>query len=151
MIYLASPYSHPDPAVVKYRYQATRSQLAKMLDAGVYVYSPVVHFHHVAKHHELPTDAKFWSNHNRHMLNLANRMDVLCLDGWEESAGVGEELGWAKEFRIPVRLIELPPPDPILLEVVKRMEEQHKELNKCQSCGGYMAPGNNRSFCFDCS
>lgn len=108
MIYLASPYTHQDPAIVKYRYQAVRAQVGWMLDAGVYVYSPIVHFHHVAKHHELPTDAKFWANHNRHMLNLANRMDVLCLEGWEESVGVKQEMEWAKEWRIPVRMIELP-------------------------------------------
>lgn len=130
MIYLASPYTHPDPSVVKYRYQAVRAQVGWMLDAGVYVYSPIVHFHHVAKHHELPTDSNFWSNHNRHMLNLANRLDVLCLEGWEDSVGVKQEIEWAKEWRIGVRMIELPPPDPILLEVVKQMKEQHEYLAK---------------------
>ena len=42
MIYLASPYSDPDPAVRQSRFEAACKATAEMLRAGLIVFSPVM-------------------------------------------------------------------------------------------------------------
>lgn len=95
MIYLACPYSHPDPFVRKWRYlQATR-QLTELLLRGQWAYSPIVHCHELAKTAGLPRDAAFWSAYNLYMLQKADFLMILTLPGWQESAGVREEIEFA--------------------------------------------------------
>lgn len=101
-IYLASPYSHADPAIREARYRAAVKYVAKLSRAGVTVYSPVVHYHCVAADHKLPTDAAFWRRHNGRMLFAAHELRILRLDGWRESKGVAQELEWARGIEIPV-------------------------------------------------
>lgn len=94
MIYLASPYSDPNPAVVAERYRLTEAATAELLRRRVWVYSPIVHCHHMATVHGLPTDAAFWRDYNEHMLGRSDELHVLCIDGWHRSLGVRHELEW---------------------------------------------------------
>ena len=64
MIYLASPYSHPDPAVRERRFRAACSAAAFLLQAGHAVFSPIAHGHVLAEH-GLPTDWSFWQRFDR--------------------------------------------------------------------------------------
>ena len=57
MIYLCSPYAHPDPAVREQRFDAACVTTAKLLLGGDLVYSPVVHGHPLVRH-GLPTDRR---------------------------------------------------------------------------------------------
>lgn len=94
MIYLASPYSGT-PEVMQQRYEATRAVTADTLKDGEFVYSPIVHCHDLALHHDIPKDFAFWSKYNFHMLDLADQLWVLMLPGWKESRGVtAEVLHW---------------------------------------------------------
>lgn len=102
MIYLASPYSHPDPEIREARYLKTVAETARLASLRHVVYSPIVHWHVVAKYHTLPYEASFWEHQNRSMLKLATTLYILTLDGWEESTGVTQELIWAKQLSIPV-------------------------------------------------
>jgi Domain of unknown function (DUF1937). len=45
MIYLASPYSHPDPLVREARFDAACRAMADLVHAGQIVFSPIVHGH----------------------------------------------------------------------------------------------------------
>ena len=45
MIYLASPYSHPDPSVREQRFQNACRIAAELMRSGRIVYSPVAHSH----------------------------------------------------------------------------------------------------------
>jgi len=106
MIYLASPYSHPDSTVREERYQeALKCAVALAGSCGV-PYSPIVHWHVAAKLHKLPTDAEFWKYQNKVMLELATSVTVLRLPGWESSAGVAQELTWANERKLKVVFID---------------------------------------------
>lgn len=84
MIYLASPYTHRDEAIVCYRYTVAEKITAKLLCDGMVVYSPIVHCHHIAKNHTLPTDFAFWKKYNFAMLSKADELYVLKIDGWGE-------------------------------------------------------------------
>ena len=48
-IYIASPYSHPDKAVMQERYEDVLGYVGHALGNGLIVYSPIVHHHEVAQ------------------------------------------------------------------------------------------------------
>lgn len=102
MIYLASPYTHDDPNVREVRYLKAVAETVRLASLRHVVYSPVVHWHEVAKRHFLPHDASFWEYQNRSMLRLATALYILTLDGWQESVGVTQEIFWAKELNIHI-------------------------------------------------
>lgn len=104
-IYLASPYSSPDPDLMQKRYEVTRAHVAAALRAGVTMFSPIVHCHPLANAHTLPVDFDFWQVHNEAMLAEASDLYILTLSGWKTSKGVIAELYFARQRGIPVRLV----------------------------------------------
>jgi len=105
MIYLASPYSHPCPAVREARFRAVCRQAAEMLRRGILVFSPIAHSHAIAAH-GLPIDWAFWQRFDIPFLEMCSEVWVLTLDGWQESRGVQAEIALARERRKPVVLVE---------------------------------------------
>jgi hypothetical protein len=113
-VYIASPYSSPTDdeegrALREARYVAARAFLAHALNDRVWAYSPIVHCHHVALHHKMPTDAKFWWEMNKVYLDRATAVYVLAINGWNESKGIKMEVEYANERGIPIGLFF--PPD----------------------------------------
>jgi hypothetical protein len=104
VIYLASPYSHPDPAVREFRFREACRAAAKLMRLGHVVFSPIAHGHSIALY-GLPTDWSFWEPFDRHQLERCDEVVVLLLDGWCESAGVAAEIEIAHQFGKPVRYI----------------------------------------------
>ena len=105
MIYLASPYSDPDPAVREARFDAACAHTATMIRAGRLVYSPIVHSHPLANH-GLGADWDFWAAHDRAMLGLCEALVVLELPGWQQSVGVRAEVAIARELGLPVEVVD---------------------------------------------
>ena len=101
-IYLASPYSHPDPKVKEERYLKVLEETANFLRVGITVYSPIVHCHRLHFGYDLPGDWEFWGKHDFTMLAAAEFLYVLMLDGWKESVGVNAEVEEAGRLHIPV-------------------------------------------------
>lgn len=106
MIYLASPYTSPSSSVMEMRYRMVAKVCADMLRTGEIVYSPIVHCHELAKFHDLPRDFEFWQHYNFGMLEHADELQVLMLDGWEASKGLQGELRFANKKDIPFRMLE---------------------------------------------
>jgi len=117
MIYLSSPYSHPDPEVREQRFDAVCRAAARLMRAGNVVFSPVAHSHPIAQH-GLPTGWEFWEPHGRAHLARCDELLVLLLDGWEESAGLQAEIRVAGELGKPVRYL-IPDVSPTLAHVAK--------------------------------
>jgi hypothetical protein len=109
VIYLASPYSHPDAQVREARFRAACRKTADMLRDGDLVYSPIVHSHPLGLL-GLPGDWPFWADHNRAMLERSDALAVLTIPGWQESRGVTFEIEIATELRLPVRYESLSEP-----------------------------------------
>ncbi|MBI2191984.1 MAG: DUF1937 family protein [Planctomycetes bacterium] len=105
MIYLASPYSHPDPSVREARFQAACSQAAEMLRCGIPVFSPIAHTHPIAAY-GLPLEWASWEKYDRVFLEMCSEVWILMLDGWRESKGVQAEMELARELGKPVVLVE---------------------------------------------
>ena len=102
MIYLASPYSHPNSDVREHRYRKACRATVSLLRSGHVVYSPIVHSHPLVKH-GLPTDWAFWQQTDRELLRRCDEVIVLTLVGWRESIGVAAEIALARELGKPVR------------------------------------------------
>ena len=77
MLYLASPYSDPDPLIMKTRFLLAEQVTARLLQREIWVYSPIVHCHELALKYELPTDFTFWRAYNFAMLRHADELFVL--------------------------------------------------------------------------
>jgi nucleoside 2-deoxyribosyltransferase len=105
MIYLASPYTHPDPAVREARFRAACRQAAEMFRCGVPVFSPIAYSHAIAGH-DLPLEWEFWERFDRAFLETCDAVWVLTLDGWRESRGVQAEIMLARQMGKPVVLVE---------------------------------------------
>ena len=105
MIYLASPYSHPDPAVRQGRFCAACQAAAGLMRVGHAVFSPIAHCHPLVEF-GLPTDWEFWQRCDIEHLKRCDEVVVLTLDGWEASAGVQAEIRIATELGRPVSYLE---------------------------------------------
>lgn len=118
MIYLASPYTHPDPAVREDRVLMTALHAADLMRSGQAVFAPIVHGHTITRRwaelhpdHVRERDGGidlekvehgFWMNQCMAMLRHADRVIVLKLAGWNESRGITLELDVARQLGIPV-------------------------------------------------
>ena len=103
MIYLAIPYTDANEAVMEARAEiADRIAAYFMNDCGIYVYSPISSWHHIAKKYNLPKDFTYWKRFNFHMLSLCDTLVVIRAEGWEESEGLQAEISYAKGLGITV-------------------------------------------------
>lgn len=108
--YLASPYSHEDPAVRQSRFHAACAAAAALMCRGRLVFSPIAHSHSIAQYlpDEMVCDFDFWMLQDLPMLIRAQRLIVLMLDGWRESRGVHREICFAVQHDIPIQFMECP-------------------------------------------
>ena len=105
MIYLASPYSHPDPLIMRTRYLLAEQVTAGLLAKSLWTYSPIVHCHELAARHSLPTDFAYWQEYNIDMLRRCDRFYALSIPGWRKSKGVAGESAVAHMLNLPMALI----------------------------------------------
>lgn len=105
LIYLASPYSHPDPAIMQARFETVCCAAAHFMGEGVHIFSPIAHSHPIALAGELPRGFEFWESYDRKILAACSALWVLMMDGWKESKGIGAEIVIAKEFKLPIEYI----------------------------------------------
>ena len=108
LVYLASPYSHKDPAVRQRRFDAACKAAANLINQGVHVFSPIAHSHPIAQAGGLDTSWDFWQTYDRIMIEASDSVVVLMLEDWHKSLGVkseiaiAEELGKIVEYMSPV-------------------------------------------------
>jgi hypothetical protein len=105
MIYLASPYSHPNAAVRAHRFREVCRAAAMLLSAGHAIFSPIAHSHPLVEH-GLPTDWFFWQRWGQNMLTRCDEVVVLQLDGWIDSVGVQAEIALARSLGKPLQFVE---------------------------------------------
>jgi len=103
MMYIASPYTHDNPTVMKQRFEQVAGFTAYLMRDGFDAYSPIVHGHAIAELHDLPVDWAFWRKHCLSMLRKADAMTVYCLDGWQDSVGVQAEIEFCASCGIPIQ------------------------------------------------
>ena len=106
MIYLASPYSHPDSHIVRDRFLLVEQVTALLIQQGEFVWSPIVHCHEMAAKFKLPTDALFWKAYNFDFIRRADAVYILKIPGWDKSVGVKMEIELADACGIRKQFVD---------------------------------------------
>lgn len=97
--YLASPYTKC-PLGQEAAFSEAAKAAAKLMAAGLVVYSPIAHSHPVATHGNLDAlDGAFWLHQNKPMMERMGGIIVLKLPGWRESEGVKFEIDFFRRER----------------------------------------------------
>ena len=98
MIYLACPYSHPDPQTKYLRFRACARISASLIRAGHIIFAPIVMSHPMT----LPSDWEFWEKFDKEFLGVCEQLWVLKLQGWKESIGIKAEIKIMRELGKPI-------------------------------------------------
>ena len=107
LIYIACPYSDPDPGVQRDRYYYACSYAASLTIAGDTVFCQIAHAVALVETGLISdTGFEFWRSHKRRWLDACSEVHALLLPGWESSRGMAWEIGYATTRRMPVRYIE---------------------------------------------
>lgn len=101
VVYVACPYAHPKPDHMELRAKIATRYASAVWSTGVAAFSPLTHCHAMAN---LDSSFKIVRQLRRELimefdlsiLQACDQMHVLKLPGWRESAGVKEEIEFAK-------------------------------------------------------
>ncbi len=105
MIYIATPYAHSDPAVMKKRYQLSCRVSAKLLQAGVIAFNPLASMVPAVELGGLELDHDAFLKIDLEILRRSDELLILGLVDWEKSDGVIVEMFEAFKLRKPTTLI----------------------------------------------
>jgi hypothetical protein len=106
IVYLATPYSHPERVVRLQRFEKVNAVAARLMRDGMHIFSPISHTHPIAEAGDLPLGFDFWQKYDTAFLNNCCKLIVLRLDGWEKSVGVTAEIEIAKSLGLPIEYID---------------------------------------------
>lgn len=104
--YLATPYSkYPEGIEAAFRDACKVS--ARLIEAGVRVFSPIAHSHPIAVHGNLnPLDHDMWLPVDAPMMRGAYGLLVAKLPTWESSYGISVEIDAFRQANKPVTFLE---------------------------------------------
>jgi uncharacterized Zn finger protein len=105
-IYLASPYSHPDPEIQLVRFWMSREKAAELMLQDHIVFSPIAYSHQFHMDHDLPGDWQFWQKYDRAFIEWCDEVWIYMLPGWQESHGVQAEINIAANMGKIIRYLE---------------------------------------------
>ncbi len=106
MIYLATPYTHPDPAMKERRYEQACALWHYFWSRGTVIYSPIVHARPTAKRYQIPGGYQTFQKWDEGMIEVATAVWVGMIPGYQESTGVNNETTFARSLQLPVVELE---------------------------------------------
>ena len=111
VVYLACPYTDPDPAVRKARFDAATTAAADLIRSGRIVYSPITMTHPIdmvlaGASNTLGSD--YWVAFDEAFMEMCSEMVVIRLDGWDRSNGIRREIAYFTEHKKPIRYVDPP-------------------------------------------
>ena len=106
LVYVASPYTHPDSEVVSERYRKVSQITAKLVAEGMTAVSPITYGHHLLEFYTMPSDWGFWMDFCIALLSKCDKLLVVKIPGWEESRGVQAEIRYAQDHGIQIEYME---------------------------------------------
>ena len=100
--FMSSPYSlYPDGLEAAFEVAARARGV--LVQAGIKVFSPIVHCHPVARLCSLdPVDYKIWMPDNEPFMQTAFGLIELRAENWENSLGMRDERDWFKSNNRPL-------------------------------------------------
>ena len=121
LAYLGSPYSKRAEKLggLGAAYIEACQLTARLIQAGVRVFSPICHSHGIALHGNIdPLDQTFWTDFDAVMLHVCRVLIVAHLDGWQESTGIAHEIEFFEQRGRPI--FDLPDPHGSSLTMIRR-------------------------------
>lgn len=100
--------------MINERVQRVSEATATLINEGHLVFSPIVFSHPIANMvnfsavHDEHTDfspGNTWLDYDLAMIDKADELWVLCIDGWKESVGVTAEIKHATDTGKPIKYI----------------------------------------------
>ncbi len=107
VVYLATPYSHPDAMKRDERYRQSIFLCGHLLRQGISPYSPICHSHPIADAMRLPFAYDYWRQLDERFIRACDCVCVAQMDGWHESVGIQSEVALAESLDIPVYHFEI--------------------------------------------
>ncbi len=109
LVYIASPYSNPDPRVRHENYLIVTKIAADLVSRGSVAISPITYGHVLLEHASMPTDWEFWENFCTTLLSKCEKM-IVCnsMVDWDKSRGVAAEIEFAKQNGIEIEYLIKP-------------------------------------------
>lgn len=110
LIYLATPYSHPEYEVKKERFKEASRMAAKLMEEGYKVFCPIAHSHPIEVY-GMPEikSGDWWLQQDFAILEHCDELVIYKMPGWDKSYGVNKEYDFAVAHGIPIRFIEYTP------------------------------------------
>lgn len=113
MYYLASPYSYMSKkygfidtligyVVRSYRFRKVSDAAVHLIKHGYTCLEPIATCHYKSLRYDLPTGYTFWQKRDRWFIRKCDGIIVLTLPGWQESAGVTDEINYSRSRGIDV-------------------------------------------------
>lgn len=100
--YLATPYTK-FPGGIWAAYFKAGFIAAKLIRAGLNVYSPIIHCHAIAMLGDIdPLDHSMWMSLDEVMLGAADTLIVGRLESWDQSKGVAMEIEYFEKGGKPI-------------------------------------------------
>lgn len=109
MYYVASPYSHPDPAVRKERYELAVGAAKTLTRLGYSAFVPIAYdgLWDMDPNYTVDHSWSFWEKIDLPILDRCAALILFELPDWEKSRGVAGELDHCAQVGIPVMSISL--------------------------------------------
>jgi len=113
VIYLACPYTHPDPMVREARFELATAVAAALIREGNIVYSPITMTHPIdlvlaGRSGTLGSD--YWVAFDEAFMAMCSEMVVIRAEGWRQSSGISREIAYFSDRKKPIRYIDPPTP-----------------------------------------
>ncbi len=110
MIYLATPYTKY-PGGIDEAFEKAAKVSAALIEAGLSVYSPIVHSHPIATYGEIDHhNLAIWLPFNEAMMKRSDALVVVKMFTWEGSVGIAHEIQYFSNNKKPILYF-----DPIVL------------------------------------
>ena len=90
-VYLAAPYTDPNPAWREFRVLATNLAASALMRAGFVVFSPISHSHPISECMSGHVGLEFWLEQDTPFLQACDATVILTLPGWKWSKGIAAE------------------------------------------------------------
>lgn len=119
LAYLATPFSHYVHGIEQAFIDASRLS-ARLLQAGVLIYSPIVAMHPMALYGNLdPYDLEFWLAIDQAMMSRCDTLIVAHLQSWGQSEGIKREIEFFEQANKPIYDL-----DPFTLTMTRRPDKR---------------------------
>lgn len=107
IVYIATSYSHPDPAIRAANFQRANKLAAWAMMQGHCVFSPISHSAPIAEYlpSELLLDFEWWQAQDQPLLRLCDAIWVCPPEAALTSRGVAAEVAEAMRLNIPIRYV----------------------------------------------